>query len=41
VREGYAARAAAAPGRFVRIDAEQPREAVWAQIERSLQERGG
>lgn len=40
VREGYAARAAAAPGRFVRIDAEQPREAVWAQIERSLLERG-
>ncbi len=40
VREGYAARAAAAPGRFIRIDAEQPREAVWAQIERSLLERG-
>jgi dTMP kinase len=40
VREGYAARAAAAPGRFIRIDAEQPREAVWAQIERSLVERG-
>jgi dTMP kinase len=40
VREGYAARAAAAPGRFIRIDAVQPREAVWAQIERSLQERG-
>ncbi|WP_029001765.1 dTMP kinase [Azohydromonas australica] len=39
VREGYAARAAAAPGRFIRIDAEQPREAVWAQIERSLLER--
>jgi dTMP kinase len=40
VREGYAARAAAAPDRFVRIDAAQPREAVWAQIERSLVERG-
>lgn len=40
VREGYAARAAAAPGRFVCIDAAQPREAVWAQIERSLLERG-
>lgn len=40
VREGYAARAAAAPGRFIRIDAEQPREAVWTQIERSLLERG-
>jgi dTMP kinase len=40
VREGYAARAAAAPGRFIRIDAEQPREAVWAQIAQGLQERG-
>jgi dTMP kinase len=40
VREGYAARAAAAPDRFVRIDAAQPREAVWTQIERSLMERG-
>ncbi|NML17400.1 dTMP kinase [Azohydromonas caseinilytica] len=40
VREGYAARATAAPERFIRIDAEQPREAVWAQIERELQERG-
>ena len=40
VREGYAARAAAAPGRFACIDAGQPREAVWAQIERSLLERG-
>ncbi len=40
VREGYAARAAAAPGRFIRIDALQPREAVWAQIAQSLEERG-
>ncbi|WP_298235949.1 dTMP kinase [uncultured Azohydromonas sp.] len=40
VREGYAARAVAAPGRFVCIDAAQPREAVWTQIERSLLERG-
>ncbi|WP_157266241.1 dTMP kinase [Azohydromonas aeria] len=40
VRAGYAARAAAAPGRFIQIDADQPREAVWAQIERSLLERG-
>jgi dTMP kinase len=40
VREGYAARAAAAPGRFIRIDALQPREAVWAQIALALQERG-
>jgi dTMP kinase len=40
VREGYAARAAAAPDRFICIDAAQPREAVWSQIERSLVERG-
>jgi dTMP kinase len=40
VREGYAARAAAAPGRFIRIDALQPREAVWTQIALALQERG-
>lgn len=40
VHEGYAARAAADPGRFARIDAAQTREAVWAQIERVLRERG-
>lgn len=40
VREGYAARAVAAPGRFIRIDALQPREAVWTQIALALQERG-
>lgn len=39
VAEGYAARAAAAP-RFARIDADQPREQVWQQIERVLAERG-
>lgn len=32
VRAGYAARAAADPRRFVRIDADQPREAVWSQV---------
>lgn len=32
VRGGYLARAAATPQRFARIDAEQDREAVWAQI---------
>jgi dTMP kinase len=33
VRSGYAARCAAHPARFVRIDADQAREAVWAQVE--------
>jgi dTMP kinase len=32
VGSGYAARAAAAPGRMVRIQADQPREAVWQQV---------
>jgi dTMP kinase len=32
VRAGYAQRAAAAAQRFVRIDADQPRAAVWAQV---------
>ncbi len=32
VREGYARRAAGDPRRFVRIDADQAREAVWAQV---------
>lgn len=36
VSAGYAARAAASGGRFARIDAEQPREAVWAQIMSTL-----
>jgi dTMP kinase len=37
VRAGYAARAAADPARFVRIDAAQPRQAVWAQIVAAMQ----
>jgi len=32
VRSGYAARAAAAPGRIVRIAADQPRHAVWTEL---------
>ncbi|MGA0610873.1 dTMP kinase [Caldimonas sp. KR1-144] len=40
VREGYAQRAAAAPGRFVRIDADAPREAVAQQIDAELAARG-
>ncbi|SEA04019.1 dTMP kinase [Variovorax sp. YR216] len=39
VAAGYAARAKDAP-RFVRIDADQSREAVWQQIEAALAERG-
>lgn len=40
VREGYAARAAAEPQRFARIEADAPREAVAAQIARVLDARG-
>ncbi len=40
VREGYRDRAAAAPGRFARIDAAQTREHVAAQIVAVLEERG-
>jgi len=39
VAAGYAERAKDAP-RFVRIDADQSREAVWQQIEAALAERG-
>jgi dTMP kinase len=39
VRNGYAARRAADPGRFALLDANQPRETVRAQIERAVQER--
>lgn len=40
VRAGYAARAAADPARFVRLDASAPREAVWAQIQAALRPHG-
>lgn len=40
VREGYARRAAAAPQRFVRIDADAAREAVARQIDAELSARG-
>lgn len=41
VREGYARRMAGAPARFVCIDADQPRDAVWAQVQAAvLQGRG-
>ncbi len=39
VRSGYAARAAADPSRFVVLDAAQPREAVWRQLEATLEAR--
>ena len=37
VRAGYAQRAASDPQRFVRIDADQPIEAVWAEVARAVQ----
>lgn len=39
VREAYLERAAAAPQRFVLVDAAGSVEAVWTQVERALQER--
>jgi len=36
VGAAYARRAAAAPARFARIDADQPREAVWAQVQQAV-----
>jgi dTMP kinase len=39
VRAGYAARAAAAPQRFVHIDADRDRERVWAQVQRAAEAR--
>jgi dTMP kinase len=40
VAAGYAARAAAAPGRFLRVQADQSREAVWRELEAGLRARG-
>lgn len=40
VASGYAARAQADPGRFLRVDADQPREAVWRDVEAGLKARG-
>ncbi|TXH63913.1 MAG: dTMP kinase [Burkholderiaceae bacterium] len=39
VRAGYAARMAAAPGRFARIDSSQDKPAVWAAIAAELERR--
>jgi len=41
VREAYAARAAAAPQRIVRIDADGALDAVWARVAQVLQQRIG
>ena len=40
VRAGYARRAAEAPTRFARIDADQPREAVWRAVQAAVQGKG-
>ncbi|MBV8620632.1 MAG: dTMP kinase [Curvibacter sp.] len=40
VQRGYAERAAAAPGRFARIDAALPREQVWEQIVALFEAKG-
>ncbi len=40
VRAGYARRAAESPARFARVDANQPREAVWADVRAAVQGRG-
>jgi len=40
VRAGYAERAGAAAGRFVRLDASHPPAAVWQQIEAAMSARG-
>ena len=39
VSQGYAQRCAAAPARFVRLDADRPREAVWQQLEQAMAAR--
>ena len=40
VRTGYARRQSADPARFARIDADQPRDAVWAAVHAAVQDRG-
>jgi dTMP kinase len=39
VAAGYGQRAQADPGRFLRVDADQPREAVWQQVEAGMKRR--
>ena len=40
VRAGYARRASQQPQRFARIDADQPRDAVWRDVRAAVQVRG-
>jgi dTMP kinase len=40
VASGYAARAAADPERFLRVQADQPRDAVWRAVEAGVRARG-
>jgi dTMP kinase len=40
VAAGYAARAAADPARFLRVDADQPRAAVWEAVQAGLRDKG-
>jgi len=40
VAAGYAARLAADPSRFARIQADQPREMVWDAVHNALRARG-
>lgn len=40
VSDGYRARCAADPARFGRIEADQPRQAVWQDVLRALRQRG-
>ncbi|MBC5786235.1 dTMP kinase [Ramlibacter sp. USB13] len=40
VAGGYAARAKADPGRFLRVAADQPRDQVWQDVEEGLRKRG-
>jgi dTMP kinase len=40
VAAGYAARAAADPVRFLRVDADQPRAAVWEAVQAGLRDKG-
>ncbi|NBT56613.1 MAG: dTMP kinase [Betaproteobacteria bacterium] len=40
VAHAYGQREQAAPGRFARIDANQPRDAVWLAVQQAVQARG-
>ncbi|MDB5911802.1 MAG: tmk [Ramlibacter sp.] len=40
VAAGYAARLQGDPKRFLRVNADQPRDAVWAEVQAGLRERG-